>query len=130
MEQEFTLPIPYKGRILEQDFVFRKLGYTYKIFTHIDGQVLVFEPDEEGSFRGALYAPFDKGAAAGSTDRDRDTDSYGYANEVHSDQAPYYTADERKGHPGLSAGPRRQGDMPLDRGFIQAIIEVLTKEFK
>jgi len=36
------------------EFTFRKLGYTYKIFAIVDGHLMQFEPDEEGSFRATL----------------------------------------------------------------------------
>lgn len=112
MEESFTLSIPYRGSLISQDFVFRKLGYTYKIFTQIAAQVVVFEPDEEGSFRGALYEPFEKGEA----------DTVQQINQVSADQAPYHAAGR--------AGARSAQAKPLDRSFIEAIIQVLTREFK
>lgn len=54
MEEEFFLPIQYKGQALELPCVFRKLGYTYKIAVRVSDKELLFEPDEEGSFRAAL----------------------------------------------------------------------------
>lgn len=58
MEESFTLVIPFNGKEINQEFIFRKLGYNYKIFTTIDDVPIVFEPDEEGSFR-ATVGEFD-----------------------------------------------------------------------
>ena len=57
MEENFTLPIPYRGRQFTVDFTFRRLGYTYKISTVIQDKEILFEPDEEGSFRATLAFP-------------------------------------------------------------------------
>lgn len=54
MEEEFKLPLTFKGQEMELDCVFRKLGYTYKISVTVSGKEILFEPDEEGSFRAAL----------------------------------------------------------------------------
>lgn len=54
MEEEFFLPIEFKGQTLELPCVFRKLGYTYKIAVRVSDKDLLFEPDEEGRFRAAL----------------------------------------------------------------------------
>lgn len=57
MEESFTLPVLHKGKEILVDFTFRRLGYTYKISTYIGDQELLFEPDEEGSFRATLADP-------------------------------------------------------------------------
>lgn len=57
MEETFTLPVSYKGKEYDLAFTFRRLGYTYKISTQLNGQELLFEPDEEGSFRATLANP-------------------------------------------------------------------------
>ena len=57
MEETFTLPMQYKGKEVTLEFTFRRLGYTYKISTQIGNQEVLFEPDEEGSFRATLANP-------------------------------------------------------------------------
>lgn len=119
MEETFSLAIPYRGRIINQDFVFRKLGYTYKIFTTIASQAVVFEPDEEGSFRGALYEPFHPGNNNSGNDLP--------VIQVRSDQDRYKSGVKDEAPEGQAPKGRVK---PLDLGFIQAIIGVLTSEFK
>ena len=58
MEEQFSLPVHYRGKEHIINFIFRRLGYTYKIAADIQGQTLVFEPDEEGSFRATQADPF------------------------------------------------------------------------
>ena len=58
MEEQFSLPVTYRGQEHQIDFTFRRLGYTYKISAEIQGQTVLFEPDEEGSFRATQADPF------------------------------------------------------------------------
>jgi hypothetical protein len=51
MEEEFELPVKYKG---EEQMLNAKLivtGYTHKFSVDIKGQIIVFEPDEERNYR-------------------------------------------------------------------------------
>lgn len=69
MEEVFTLPVTYKGKETALEFTFRRLGYTYKILTRIGEDEVLFEPDEEGSFRATLANPLQHPAGLGSIDR-------------------------------------------------------------
>lgn len=102
MEERFTLPISYKGKEQSVDFTFRKLGYTYKISAWIDGQEVLFEPDEEGSFRATLTGVF------GDSPADPRPDAGSFPDR----QERQYKQDH------------------MDRAFIRAVIEKLTDTFK
>lgn len=57
MSNIFEIPVTYK----ETDFSFTakyvRFGYTHKFEIIVGGQIVIFEPDEEGNFR-ATTAPF------------------------------------------------------------------------
>jgi hypothetical protein len=57
MEEEFELPVKYKG---EEQMLSAKLivtGYTHKFSVDVNGQIIVFEPDEERNYRAVI--PYD-----------------------------------------------------------------------
>ena len=61
MEEEFELPVKYKG---EEQMLNAKLivtGYTRKFSVDANGQMIVFEPDEERNYRAVIpYDDIDK----------------------------------------------------------------------
>jgi hypothetical protein len=57
MEEEFELPVKYKG---EEQMLNAKLivtGYTHKFSVDVNGQIIIFEPDEERNCRAVI--PYD-----------------------------------------------------------------------
>ena len=57
MEEEFELPVEYKGE--EQMFNTKLIvtGYTHKFNVDVNGQSIVFELDDEGNYRAII--PYD-----------------------------------------------------------------------
>lgn len=51
MDEEFDLPVEYQGREILFPAQLVRRGYGYKIHVMVDGQEIVFEPDEERNFR-------------------------------------------------------------------------------
>ena len=54
MEEEFELPVKYKG---EEQMLNAKLivtGYKHKFCVDVNGQNIIFEPDEERNYRAIL----------------------------------------------------------------------------
>ena len=58
MDEQFDLPIQYKG----EQYIFKGAlivhGYTHKFNVDVNGQTIVFEPDEERNYR-AVISPSD-----------------------------------------------------------------------
>jgi len=54
MEEEFELPINYKGQQLMLKASLQITGYTHKFNVDINGQIIVFEPDEERNYRAVI----------------------------------------------------------------------------
>jgi len=52
MNQSFILPVLYQGTEFEFKARFERWGYTHRIAVLIDEETFVFEPDEEGNYRG------------------------------------------------------------------------------
>ena len=54
MDEQFDLPIQYKG----EQYIFKGAlivqGYTHKFNVDVNGQIIVFETDEEGNYRALL----------------------------------------------------------------------------
>ena len=50
-DEAFDLPVDYQGRELLFPSRLSPMGYTYKIFVQVEGQEIVFEPDEERNLR-------------------------------------------------------------------------------
>jgi hypothetical protein len=57
MDGQFELPVQYK----EQELMFKAsllvTGYTHKFNVDVNGQIIVFEPDEERNYRAVI--PYD-----------------------------------------------------------------------
>ncbi|WP_345951056.1 MULTISPECIES: hypothetical protein [unclassified Mucilaginibacter] len=56
MDERFLLEVIYNGEVLKYDAEFRNYGYVQKVAVDLDGLIVFFEPDEEGSYR-ALINP-------------------------------------------------------------------------
>lgn len=55
--EEFELSIKYRGGTKVFTCSFAQLGYTYRFIVQIDGNEVIFEPDEERNFRARLTSP-------------------------------------------------------------------------
>jgi hypothetical protein len=53
---ELVLPLVYEGEDLELPLKMYTYGYTFRVEVLIGEQAVIFEPDEEGSYR-ALVGP-------------------------------------------------------------------------
>ncbi|GAA4321815.1 hypothetical protein GCM10023149_21840 [Mucilaginibacter gynuensis] len=51
MSETLYLPISYQGKELELEVRMERWGYTYRIAVLIGDETVLFEPDEEGSYR-------------------------------------------------------------------------------
>ncbi|PSR54841.1 hypothetical protein AHMF7605_15685 [Adhaeribacter arboris] len=51
MEEYFEIPVTYKGEQLSFTSRLLLTGYTHKIEVEADGQLLLFEPDEDQNYR-------------------------------------------------------------------------------
>jgi len=61
MEEEFELPVVYKGQELILKASLIATGYTHKFSVEVDEQIIVFEPDEQRNYRAILsYGDLDK----------------------------------------------------------------------
>jgi len=56
MVQNFIIPVIYKGEETDFEASFQPWGYTYRIAVDLFGTTVLFEPDEEGSYR-AMMSP-------------------------------------------------------------------------
>jgi hypothetical protein len=54
MAESFTLVVNYKGKEYQLDSELRVYGYTHKIAIHIEGEEILFEPDEERNYRAVI----------------------------------------------------------------------------
>ena len=54
MEEAFELPVEYKGEQLMLKASLLVTGYTHKFMVEVDGQTIIFEPDEERNYRGVI----------------------------------------------------------------------------
>ena len=57
MEEQFELPVQYKGEELMFKATLLVTGYTHKFSVDVNGQTIVFEPDEERIYRAIV--PYD-----------------------------------------------------------------------
>jgi hypothetical protein len=57
MEEQFELPVKYKGEELMLNASLIFTGYTHKFSVDINGQIIIFEPDEERNYRAVI--PYD-----------------------------------------------------------------------
>ncbi len=61
MEEQFELPMEYKGKQLMLNASLLVTGYTHKFNVDVNGQNIIFEPDDEGSYRAIIpYDDLDK----------------------------------------------------------------------
>jgi hypothetical protein len=51
MAEEFQLTVHYKNEDRDFNAELRPMGYSYKIAVFIDGNPILFEPDEERNYR-------------------------------------------------------------------------------
>ena len=51
MEENFEIPVTYKGDDLLLKASIKALGYTPRIEVDINGSLIIFEQDEEGKYR-------------------------------------------------------------------------------
>jgi len=54
MEEDFELPVEYKGEQFRFNCKLIVIGYTHKFNVNVNGQTIVFEPDEERNYRAVL----------------------------------------------------------------------------
>jgi predicted phosphodiesterase len=54
MDEQFELPVDYKDqqRMLKASLIVT--GYTHKFNIDVNGQIIIFEPDEEKNYRAVL----------------------------------------------------------------------------
>ena len=57
MEEQFELPLVYKGEQLLLNASLLVTGYTHKFSVDVNGQIIIFEPDEERNYRAVI--PYD-----------------------------------------------------------------------
>ena len=61
MDEQFELPVKYKGEELMLNASLIVTGYTHKFCVDVNGQNIIFEPDDEGSYRAIIpYDDIDK----------------------------------------------------------------------
>ena len=51
MEDQFLIPVHYKGVDRQFEASLQVLGYTHRFHVAVDGMDVLFERDEEGSYR-------------------------------------------------------------------------------
>jgi hypothetical protein len=54
MDKEFDLPVDHKGERLMLKVSLLITGYTHKFYVDVNGQMVMFEPDEERNYRAVL----------------------------------------------------------------------------
>ena len=54
MEETFDLPVEYKGEQLMLKTSLLATGYIHKFNVEVDGQNIIFEPDEEKIYRAVI----------------------------------------------------------------------------
>jgi hypothetical protein len=54
MDDALEIPVTYKGQELSFPARLLLTGYTHKIQVEVDGQLIMFEPDEERNYRAVL----------------------------------------------------------------------------
>jgi len=60
MDESFFIPVHYKGREYQLEATLQRRGYLPAFHVSIEGTMVIFERDEEGSFR-ALIPSEEKG---------------------------------------------------------------------
>ena len=59
MGEQFELPVEYNGRQHLFKATLNVYGYTHKFHVDVNGQILIFEPDEERNYRAVLNYDID-----------------------------------------------------------------------
>lgn len=54
MDEEFELPVEYKGHQYLFKTTLLVFGFTHKFRVDVNGQLIIFEPDEERNYRAVL----------------------------------------------------------------------------
>ena len=54
MDEQFELPVTYKGEELLLNTSLLLTGYTHKFIVEVSGQEIIFEPDEGGNYRAVI----------------------------------------------------------------------------
>jgi hypothetical protein len=54
MDEQFELSVEYKGKQLMLNASLLVTGYTHKFSVDINGQIIIFEPDEERNYRAVI----------------------------------------------------------------------------
>ena len=54
MEEQFELPVEYKGEQLMLNASLLVTGYTHKFNVDVKGQNIIFEPDDERNYRAII----------------------------------------------------------------------------
>ena len=54
MAESFTLVVNYKGKEYQLNSELRVFGYTHKIAINIEGEEILYEPDEERNYRAVI----------------------------------------------------------------------------
>ena len=57
MDEQFEFPVEYKGNHLVLKASLLVTGYTHKFIIYVEGQVVIFEPDEQREYRAVI--PFE-----------------------------------------------------------------------
>ena len=61
MDEEFELPVEYKGHQYLFKSTLLVFGFTHKFRVDVNGQLILFEPDEERNYRAVIdYTDIDK----------------------------------------------------------------------
>jgi hypothetical protein len=54
MDEDFELPVEYKGQQLMLKTSLQVTGYTHRFVVEVRGQKVIFEPDEERNYRAII----------------------------------------------------------------------------
>lgn len=54
MEDTFEIPVTYKGQELHFAAQLQQLGYVHRFAVDVNGQEILFEPDEERNYRALM----------------------------------------------------------------------------
>ena len=60
MNEPFFIPVQYKGKEVEYEAILKQHGYVHVFHVNVEGATVMYERDEEGSFR-ALIPEGEKG---------------------------------------------------------------------
>ncbi len=66
MEEAFRLPVEFNGQVQEIDVTLRVTGFSPRFIASVNGEEVIIEKDEEGSYRAIQFDP----QASGQLDKD------------------------------------------------------------